>query len=297
MNTSRTRTKDAETGMLPFAVPPAKRDGISTWVKRRGVEGPVATRLAGLLKGAAGKASLRDAVAELVDVAPVPGDGEAPGRAPTRVVAVVGPSGVGKTTTLAKLAARACIDGKTVALVSCDGFRVGAIDQLERYAELLASEVHVARTPVELATILDDLVERPEGAPDMIFVDTSGRPPTSQSPEHALAGWAARQRGEGAPSLDVLLCLSATTRLADAQHFVRIFAPTSPTGVCVTKTDETDAPSGLLHAPFAAKKPLVAICHGPRVPEDVAEASPDAVASRLAAAEPLVSNTKKEGTS
>lgn len=310
MNTgSRTKTsRKNEELVLPFAAPAQlaaapKRDKVSAWVRGIGVEGGVATRFSALLKGAEGTPAekLRAAVGELVETSPFWANGEAEPAA--RVVAVVGPSGVGKTTTLAKLAARARIDGKTVALVSCDGFRVGAVDQLERYAELLSAELYVARSPVELAETLDDLMERPEGAPDVVFVDTSGRPPTNHSPEHALAGWIARAQKDAAaddrpsPTLEVLLCMAASTRANDAIRVVQIFAPVSPTGVVVTKTDETQAPSGLLHAPWAAKKPLVCICHGPRVPEDVTDASPDAVATHLESAEPMPGTTKKEGTS
>jgi flagellar biosynthesis protein FlhF len=299
-----------------------RRDTTAAWVRTVGVEGPMATKLATLVKRAEGSAAerLRTAIAELVPTAPFwdeasedrARDGYDRGGHPSgpRVVAVVGPSGVGKTTTVAKLAAHARMDGKTVALVSCDGYRVGAVDQLERYAELLSAEMFVARTPVELAETLDDLLERPEGAPDMIFVDTSGRPPTTHSPEHALAGWIARARserrdaeavasGEDAPrpTLEVLLCVAASTRANDARALSSTFASVSPTGVVVTKTDETLSPAALLHAPWAAKKPLVCICHGPRVPEDACGATPDAIARFLEISEPMPSNNKKEGTS
>jgi flagellar biosynthesis protein FlhF len=310
---------------LDELTPAPKRDRTAAWVRSVGVEGPMATKLATLVKGAEGTAPerLRAAIAELVPTAPFwdsasepseddVGDGDDRGRRAEgpRVVAVVGPSGVGKTTTVAKLAAQARMDGKTVALVSCDGFRVGAVDQLERYAELLSAEMFVARAPVELAETLDDLLERPEGAPDMIFVDTSGRPPTTHSPEHALAGWIARARssrrdaeavaaGEDAPrpTLEVLLCVAASTRANDARALSSTFAPVSPTGVVVTKTDETSSPAALVHAPWAAKKPLVCICHGPRVPEDACGATPDAIARFLETSEPMPSNNKKEGTS
>lgn len=339
MNTDKRRTKNTASSReasrgpavlggvmtLPFATPVAaqlelepapKRDRTAAWVRTIGVEGSLATKLAGLLKAGEGTTSsherLREAVAEMVATSPFWSEG---GEGGPRVVAVVGPSGVGKTTTVAKLAAEARVAGKSVALVSCDGFRVGAVDQLERYAALLSAELFVARAPVELAEILDDLVERPEGPPDLIFVDTSGRPPTHQAPEHALAGWIARARAERRdaealaqhesgedddrprPTLEVLLCVAAATRATDALAFAKIFAPVSPTGVVVTKTDETSSPAALLHAPWAAKKPLVCICHGPRVPEDVEPASPDAIARHLEKNEAMPGNPKKEGTS
>ncbi len=303
MNATTIRTSPSTKSRAKEAALPKR--GPATWLRAVGLEGTLATKLAAAMRGDGGtpRERLRSAIDELVPMAPF--DATNAGSS-FRVVAVVGPSGVGKTTTVAKLAARARIAGKTVALVSCDAFRVGAIDQLERFAELLSAEMFVARAPAELAEVLDDLLERPEGPPDIVFVDTSGRPPTSQSPEHSLAGWIARAertRGasEGGPTLEVLLCVAAATRACDAERVARIFAPAGPTAVVVTKTDETCAPAALLHGPEAARLPLAVVCHGPRVPEDVQDADPDVVAALFEGLSPAdlssEHGTRKEGTS
>lgn len=75
--------------------------------------------------------------------------------------------------------------------------------------------------------------------------------------------------------------MAAATRAADAARIAATFGPLAPTAVCVTKIDETVAPSALVHAPFHSKKPLALMCNGPRVPEDVACATPDAVVEAL----------------
>jgi flagellar biosynthesis protein FlhF len=242
-----------------------KRDRTSAWLRQRGIEGGAATRIAALAKAAAGdtRAKLRAALAEIVPLSPWT-DGE------RKIVAVVGPSGVGKTTTIAKLAAHARMNGRSVALVSCDAFRVGAIDQLERYAELLDVPFAVARTSAELGDAID------AADADLVFVDTSGRPPGPASPEMVLAA-----RRQSPSAIDVILCMSATTRAADAARIAATFAPLKPSAVAVTKIDETESPSGLVHAPFAAKRPLAVICSGPRVPEDVAPATLDAILDHL----------------
>jgi flagellar biosynthesis protein FlhF len=263
------RAKLEEIG-APIAPPMKRGDRIAMLLRARGIEGPAATKLAARAKDCAEGdlgAKLRAALAEIVPFEPW--NEAAPGR---RIVAVAGPSGVGKTTTVAKLAARARMQGKSVSLISCDGFRVGAVDQLERYAELLGATFDVARTSAELAALLE------EETADVVFVDTSGRPPIASAPEAALA---ARRKKDAPVPVDLLLCMPASIRAADAARVVSIFAPLSPTAVCVTKLDETEAPSGLVHASWAARRPLSVICNGPRVPEDVIPATLDAMVSAL----------------
>jgi flagellar biosynthesis protein FlhF len=261
--------------MAPAPVPPKRGDRVASLLRAQGIEGPVAARIAARAKESDApevEGKVRSAILEVVTLAPW--DDAVEGR---RIVAMIGPSGVGKTTTVAKLAARARMSGKSVALVSCDGFRVGAVDQLERYADLLGAAFHVARTAAELATVLE------EETADVVFVDTSGRPPTATAPEAALA--ARRKKGAPVP-VEVILCMPASIRPHDAARVVGVFASLAPTSVCVTKLDETAAPSGLVHGPWAAKLPLAVLCGGPRVPEDVSPATPEAFISALGVGEP-----------
>src|SRR4051812_32333489 len=178
---------------------PKKGDRAIAWLRACGIEGPVANRIAATVKNKDTsdlRARLAAAIGDTVTIKPW--SDEHAGR---RIVAVVGPSGVGKTTTVAKLAARARMLGKSVSLVSCDGFRVGAVDQLERYSELLDASFHVARTASELAAVLEAATE------DVVFVDTSGRAPEATAPEAALA--ARRKKGAPVP-VEVLLCMAAS---------------------------------------------------------------------------------------
>jgi len=257
-----------------LAPAPRRGDGIATLLRARGVEGAAATRLAALARRSPATTlagQLADALRDTIPLAPFAHAVD--GR---RIVALVGSSGVGKTTTAAKIAAHARMSGKSVAFVGCDGYRVGALEQLERYGELLGAAVHVARTSSELAAVL----EAEES--DLVVVDTSGRPPSASAPEWALAA----RRKEGAPvPVEVILCMPAAVRAADAARIAATFAVLAPTSVCVTKVDETAAPAGLVHAPWAAKRPLALLCSGPRVPEDVTSATPSAVVAAFGAAE------------
>lgn len=267
-----------------LAAPGKKGDAFAALVRDVGVEGAAAAALARLGKDKAkGKARsaherLAAAVASLVTTTTWPIACEGP-----TLVALVGPAGVGKTTTAAKLGARARRAKKTVAFVSCDGYRVGAIDQLRRYAELMECEFHAVTSPDELIAVTSRITA------DVIIVDTSGRAPEAGSVESVLGDDRLRGAAGTSPTgrrIEVMLCVAAALRAADASRIARAFAPTLPTSVCVTKLDETDAPSALVHAAFAAKLPISTVCFGQRVPEDIASATTADVVARLVPAAP-----------
>ena len=257
-------------GDIAFGPGGTKRgDKVTAFLRARGIEGPAAAKIVAHAKESEGDVTHRIAEA-LAEVAPTaPWEETVEGR---RIVALVGPAGVGKTTTIAKMAARARMAGKSVTLVACDSFRVGAVDQIERYSDLLGAKFVVARTVAELVTALED------DASDMTFGDTAGRAPLATAPEAALV---ARRKKEAPVPVDVVLCMAAATRAADAAKIASTFGSLAPTAVCVTKIDETVAASALVHAPFAAKKPLAIMCNGPRVPEDFMSATPEAVVDAL----------------
>lgn len=261
------------------AAPAPKRgDACAALVKKAGIEGPAATALARAAKAKPGdvrspEQRVRDAIVESVRIAPWP---IAHARTEKVMIALVGPAGVGKTTTAAKLGAHARRMKQSVAFVSCDAYRVGAVDQLRGYADLMESELHAITTPDELTEILASTEA------DVVIVDTSGRAPARDSVEASLGDDTLRDvaRAHGF-RMEVLLCTSAALRAADATRIVRDFAATRPTSICVTKLDETDAPSALVLAPHAMRLPLSTTCFGQRVPEDIATAFGDDVAARL----------------
>lgn len=254
---------------------PKKGDVVTKTLASRGIEGGAAAALTRIAKkersGSAGE-TLRAAAASLVKIAPWPAHGFAGGQT---LIALVGPAGVGKTTTAAKLAARARMAKKTVALVSCDAFRVGAMEQLGRYAELMDARFHTATSAEELLEVLAN-----ETA-DVIIVDTAGRAIEADGTEAILGAAELRAPGKSRRRVEVLLCLPASLRAADATRAHRDFASAKPTAICITKIDETDAPSGIAHAAFASRLPVSTLCFGQRVPEDIAPASEPAIAELL----------------
>ena len=248
-------------------------DEAASMLRRLGIEGSAAAGIACSLQGPeSGRAlseRMRDALSEAVKVTAWPL--ATAGRA---VIAVTGPTGVGKTTTIAKLAAHATIDRRSVTLVTCDGFRVGAVEQLQRYATLLGAQFVSVTTSEELARCLD------EATTDLVFVDTAGRRPQADGAESLLSAKAFGERDRGY-ARHVLLCLPAALRAQDAAAVVKTFSPLDPTALAVTKIDETTAPSGLVHGTAASGLPLSVLCAGQEVPEHIAQATVAGILDQL----------------
>jgi flagellar biosynthesis protein FlhF len=186
------------------------------------------------------------------------------------IIGLVGPSGVGKTTTSAKLAANALQMGLTVQLVACDTFRVGATFQLQRYADLMGAEFATASSGDDL----DRVVMNTKA--DIVIVDTSGNPTES----NGIARWL-RTKEIAGRRRNVLLCVPAALRAADAQRLATVFGNAQPTEICITKIDETNAPGGIVHAARALRLPISMVCNGPRVPEDITQATTDGLVDAL----------------
>jgi flagellar biosynthesis protein FlhF len=151
------------------------------------------------------------------------------------------------------------------------------MEQLGRYAELMDVRFHSATSQEELLEILAR-----EDA-DVVIVDTSGRPVDPDATEAILGapevrvGTSPRTKRQ----VEVLLCVPAALRAADAARVHRDFAAVQPTALIVTKLDETEAPAGIVHAAFATRLPVSSLSIGQRVPEDIEPATLDAVADRL----------------
>jgi flagellar biosynthesis protein FlhF len=260
--------------MLAQMTPSNRGDKLAKLVAARGIEGAAATTVLRAMRATPEGAvidRLRASLTALLEVSPWPLLGK--GRT---LIAAVGPTGVGKTTTLAKLATHAKIDKKTVTLVTCDTFRVGGVEQIKRYASLLDVRHEVARDVKGLAAILAS------SESDVILVDTSGRPFRADSVEGLLTPERfASLEGSGGISRHLLLCLPASMRWVDAVRTVKSFAAAKPVAIAVTKIDETDTPSGIVHAALASKLPLSLLCTGPRVPEDIEAATAAGVVERV----------------
>ena len=140
----------------------------------------------------------------------------------------VGPPGVGKTTTIAKIAAQErARHGQRLALLAADGFRVGAIEQLRLYADILGSSFAVARTPDEFSRALDD-AKRP------LLVDTAGRSPSDDVSKDMFRVLATRN------DVRTHLVIPASITAKAAERMFDRFADARPSRVVLTRLDEAE---------------------------------------------------------
>ncbi len=213
-------------------------------------------------------AAFRELVARTVKVSGPLLD-EAPGP---RVVALVGPTGVGKTTTVAKLAARYALQEKRrVGLITVDTFRIAAVEQLKTYARIMGVPIRVALDAASFRSAVDDLADR-----DLVLVDTAGQSPRDEASLMELL--------ELFPEdvrTEVHLVLAVTTRGRDLQAALRHYAPVGPSRLLLTKLDETECHGALLGLPLVARLPLSYLTTGQNVPDDIEEATAQGVAGYL----------------
>jgi flagellar biosynthesis protein FlhF len=195
-----------------------------------------------------------------------------PRRGEPLVLFVVGPTGVGKTTTLAKLAATYAFERQRVTLVTTDTFRVAAIPQLQTYAEILDLPIAVAYTPADLGELVAQNARQ-----DVILVDTPGR---SQHQEAHLAELGAFVRA--VPRATVLLAQSAATRYRDMRDVVARFSVIPYDGLLVTKLDETATFGPIVNLVRESGKPLTYLTTGQNVPADLEVATSERLAWLIA---------------
>ena len=177
------------------------------------------------------------------------------------VVALVGSTGVGKTTTVAKLAARFALrhGQRSVALVTTDCYRIGAQEQLLTYGRILGVPVQVASSHEELQTALRSLVDK-----RLVLIDTAGM---SQR-DVRLSEQFSTLRDSGFP-LHTYMVMNATTQSSVLEETVRAFGNAALDGCILTKTDEAASLGGALSVVAKHRLPLAYVGDGQRVPEDL----------------------------
>jgi flagellar biosynthesis protein FlhF len=238
----------------------------------RGVEPALANDIAReALRGAGGPtdkdmlAALAQAVRGRLATARPPWEGQE-----RRVVALVGPTGVGKTTTIAKIAAHALLDSRLkVSLVTVDTYRIGASEHIQRYGEIMNVPTHVARDEASLR----EAIFR-SGDAHLVLVDSAGRSdPAALSAQAQLL-----HKIEG---LECHLVLSAASGSREMRAAAKRFHAYRAQRMIFSKLDEADGPGSILSAAVEAKLPIACITDGQRVPEDIHPATGQGLVDRI----------------
>ena len=192
-----------------------------------------------------------------------------PGR--RKVVALVGPTGVGKTTTIAKLAANFRLrDGIRMGLVTVDTYRIAAVEQLRTYAEIIDLPMKVVTTPLEMRQALDEL-----SGLDLVLIDTAGRSPRDDLKIQELQSLLSEADVD-----EVHVVMSLTSSVRSISMTCDQFAAVSPTALILTKLDEAPGMGSLLSVARQVALPVSYLTTGQDVPEDIESADPQRV-SRL----------------
>jgi flagellar biosynthesis protein FlhF len=254
-------------------------DPVMTPLLRRGIEWEAACRIAARFEERFGEQEslgdtslwqgLHSVLAELVRVRD-PLWGAQPGG--KKRLALVGPTGVGKTTTMAKLAANYLSRvSPSVALVTLDNYRIAAVEQLKVYAEIMNIPLEVVIAPEEISSKLARHRDK-----DLILVDTAGRSPRDEASLRELSGFLSPETG-----VENHLLLSASTKEQDMQRSIRSFQPLGLNGLIFTKMDECEDYGALFNIHFRNELPLSYFTTGQKVPEDLMTAEGRYLAERI----------------
>lgn len=205
-------------------------------------------------------AHLKDMLAESIEhEIPIAGPIRA-GVDRRRLVALVGPTGVGKTTTIAKLAANFQLREKCrVGLITVDTYRIAAVEQLRTYADIIDLPMEIVATPREMHQAL----ARMAGL-DLILMDTAGRSPRDEVKLQELKSMLA----EAAPD-EVHLVLSSVASASTLVKTAAQFAAVGTTSLILTKLDEAVSLGNLLPLVRSSRLPLSYLTHGQNVPDDI----------------------------
>lgn len=195
-----------------------------------------------------------------------------PTRFQRKVVMVIGPTGVGKTTTLVKLASKMIVEqGLKVGIINSDVYRVGAQEQLKTYCEILGTEMATIYKPEELPAALDAMQNA-----DVVFLDTAGK--VSQDKNYQAEVGKLMELGNVD---DILLTISASSAARAMQTALKNYAFLNRHSLLITKVDEMGTLGALLNARRFSGRPLSYITLGQAVPEDIAEIDPQEIAAQL----------------
>lgn len=189
-----------------------------------------------------------------------------------KVVALIGPTGVGKTTTLAKIAAKFVLEqGARVALITADTYRISAVEQLKTYSDILGLPLEIVYNPEALRKAIEKHKDK-----QLILIDTAGRSQYNEYQMKELSGLLSIDA-----DIEKHLVMSATTKTSDGVELLENFSICQPDRVIFTKVDETGTHGIILNILHRRKVALSYITNGQSVPDDIEPASVERLAELL----------------
>ena len=195
-----------------------------------------------------------------------------------RVVALIGPTGVGKTTTIAKLAANFHLrQRRRVGLITVDTYRIPAVEQLRTYADIIDLPMEVVSTPREMRQAVDRFAEL-----DLVLMDTAGRSPSDDVKIQELKTMLAEAQADEAH-----LVLSSVSSTAGLRRTAERFSEAGATSLLLTKLDEATGLGAILPLLRSCPLPLSYLTNGQNVPDDIEPADGPRLARMILGAEPL----------
>ncbi len=191
-----------------------------------------------------------------------------------KYVFFIGPTGVGKTTTIAKIASTLKLSGKLkVALITSDTYRIAAVEQLRTYANILTVPLRVVYAPEEMEKTMEDLEHY-----DLVLIDTAGRSHNNEAQREDI-----RRLLETVPAQqrEVFLVMSATTKYKDLVNIAQAYSQITKYSLIFTKLDETDAIGNVFNIRMLTGAPLSYMAWGQNVPDDIGKVDAQKMAKQL----------------
>ena len=184
----------------------------------------------------------------------------------SKIQVLVGPTGVGKTTTIAKLAGLYSLyRNKKVGLITIDTYRIGAVEQLKTYAEILGVPFGVVISIKDIPQVLKKMNDC-----DIIFIDTTGR-----NSKNIMQISETKKYVELFKADKIHLVLSMTTKQKDLKKIIQNYKVLKFNSLILTKVDETEVYGSILTSAYYSNVPISYVTTGQSVPEDIEEANND----------------------
>ncbi|MGN1314249.1 MAG: flagellar biosynthesis protein FlhF [Lachnospiraceae bacterium] len=197
------------------------------------------------------------------------------GERKPKTVFFIGPTGVGKTTTIAKIASKFCVEEKKkVALLTADTYRIAAAEQLRTYAGILEIPFRIIYAPEEIAQAIDEFKTY-----DYILIDTAGH--SHQNEEQKQSTRALLNGTEDKTDKEVYLVLSATTKYRDLTRIADAYKEITDYKLIFTKLDETTALGNLFNLKLYTGAPLSYVTCGQNVPDDIRPFNPQSTVKQI----------------